>query len=670
MTASRIGPHKFTHIEWAFVLLIVLVAAWLRFNQLDAAEFQWDQAEISKWALRMGRQGQIAWVGPPSSTGLSSFAGAIWLLAIPYAISPSPLFATGFVAAINLAAVVGCYFLVRRWLGRVAALVAGSLYAVGPWAVIYSRKIWHTTLLPPFVLLYVATAFPAFIRGRPWAQALHVFALTVLVQLHFSTLPFVLLTILWLVLFRRRVDWHAILISGAVATLTFVPYIIVDASQGWRNVRHLCELLQLPARTSADAAYATWVIATGLNLQWLTGPDRYPEFAATTPNLRGLFVVEGALAVGGCFLALWSAVRQARRGLDEETATVFIVATWLLMPMSFLTRNIVPPAYHYFTTVLPSPFILIGWLVEKLWARHGTLARVARYVLTGFLTALIASQAYEVRAALHFVWTHDTLWGYGTPLQYGIEAVQTAERLREELGSTEVIVLAAGDEPRQYEMPAVADVLMFNRPHRTVDIRTAVVFPSTPAVYWATYEIGHGEALLARETPELVDSRIPLREGRRSFRFYHWPGGQPTVLTNMHSLPGGPQEWANGARLLGYILEGGLRPGTTIRWTLVWQPQRIPQEDVYYHWFNHLLDESGQLVSQQDGPSVLPAYWRPGDTVLNWFELAVPAEAPAGEYSMRVGMYTYPALQNVPLIVADGSPSAEWIELLLPTSAQ
>ena len=57
-----------------------------------------------------------------------------------------------------------------------------------------------------------------------------------------------------------------------------------------------------------------------------------------------------------------------------------------------------------------------------------------------------------------------------------------------------------------------------------------------------------------------------------------------------------------------------------------------------------------------DGPSLLPAYWRPGDTVLNWFEIEIPADSAAETMFMRVGMYEYPSLTRVPLVgLSDGS---------------
>jgi len=648
-------------LELILLCAIVLVAVWLRFGHLDQVEFLWDQAEISKWALNTAG-GRLTWIGPISSTGLDTFPVAIWLLAVPYALSPSPVFATGFVAAINTLVIVGCYFLARYWFGRTAALVATLLFAVAPWAVIYSRKIWHTVLLPPLVLPYVVTGWYAFVRGRRGAVLLHAIALVALVQTHFSTVPFILLTILWALIFRKRLAWRVVPLGVLLAALAFIPYIVVDAQRGWRNIYRFLEIMQRPATMSTDAAYATWIITTGLGLHWLTGPDRYPEFVAATPNMRWLFAAEGGLAVAGGVFALWKAIRQARTGLDDETAGALMAATWLVMPAVFLTRGIAPPPPHYFTTTLPAQFLLIGWLVAQTRHLPDRAARFGQGLLVTFVLALTAMQTYEINSLLRFVTTHDTPRGYGTPIHYEIQAVQTATRLDQATGGNEVLLLSKGDEPRMFEMPNVADILLYEKPHRSVDIRNALVVPAGPAIYWATYEMTPGETLLATQAPEIVEARIPLRQAARSFRFYRWPGGELAV-PGLQLLPDGPRAWANGARLIGYCLAGDLRPGETIHWTLVWQATQTPTEDIYYHWFNHLLDGQGQLCGQRDGPSFLPAYWRAGDTILNWFEITVPPHALSDHYTMRIGMYAYPTLENVPVLDANGASAREWIEI-------
>lgn len=652
-----------TKLELLVLGAVLVLAAWLRFDSLDQAEFLWDQAEISRWALNMGQQGDLTWIGPWSSTRLDTFPGAIWLLSIPYAISTNPVIATGFVAAINLLTVIGSYILVRSWFGRPAALVATLLFAVSPWAVIYSRKIWHTELLPPFVLLYVVTGWFAFVRGRRWAAVAHPLALAALVQLHFTGLAFVPLTVVWALFFFRRLDWRAVPLGILLAALTFVPYFVVDSQKDWQNVQRFFELMDLPSAVDADATRATWVMTTGTDLKILTGPDRYGDFEAETRNLRQIFPVLGVLAMAGVALAIWRTGKQARKGLDDETAAVLLAATWLVTPAAFFTRHNTIVAPHYFTVTLPAGFILIGWLFSIAWRWSKKRPLAVRGLLVTLVVFMAGALLYEVASALRFVWSHDTRWGYGTPIKYEMQAVDTATRLVQEMGGGDVIVLAEGDEPRMYEMPAAADILMYEQPHRSVDIRTALVIPASAAAYWATYDVMPGERLLSELTPELVHERIWLREGARSFRFYRWPGGEPD-LPNLKPLPGGAAEWANGAELIGYRLSGDLKPGGAVGWTLVWRANETPLEDVYYHWFNHLVDDQGVLESQSDGPSVLPAAWRVGDVVLNWFEIPIPPDAPPGDYTVRVGMYVYPDLVNVPIRDAEnGQQAGEWVEI-------
>jgi 4-amino-4-deoxy-L-arabinose transferase-like glycosyltransferase len=661
-------PSAREHIaELGLLVFILILAVWLRFGHLDKIEFIWDQAEISKWAIALAREGHFDWIGPLSSTKLDSFAVTNWILALPYALSLSPIFATGYIALLNVLAVLGCYLLTRLWFGRLAACVAALLFAVAPWAVIYSRKIWQVELLAPFTLLFVWTGWRVFIKRGRWVLLAYGLCLALLAQIHFSALAFIPLGGLWALCFWRRLDWRLMLAAGLLAASTFAPYFVTDARREWRNVHRFTELMEQPASVDADAFYATWVISTGMDLHWVTGPDRYPEFVAATPNWRWVFSLAGALAFGAGGLALGVVFRElrrngARQGLSDHAAILLMLTTWLVMPALFQTRHGVPIAPHYFTTVFPVPFMLVGWLVaqtRRLPERFGVSVHRLLLVLVGVIAVV---QTYEITALLRFVETHDTRRGYGTPVSYSVQAARTATRLGREMGSAEVILLSEGDEPRMYEMPAVADVLLYAYPHRATDIRTALIFPATPVVYWATFDMSPGETLLATFTDELTEERIPLREGLRSYRFYRWPGGRPT-LPALNSIEPSPT-WANGVRLIGYVVEGEAQPGAVLNWTLVWQPTRTPTEDTYYHWFNHLTSAAGEFQSQQDGPSVLPAYWRAGDTILNWFQIPIPADAQSGAYTLRVGMYAYPTLQNVSVLDETGGQTVgEWIEL-------
>ncbi len=105
------------------------------------------------------------------------------------------------------------------------------------------------------------------------------------------------------------------------------------------------------------------------------------------------------------------------------------------------------------------------------------------------------------------------------------------------------------------------------------------------------------------------------------------------------------------------------RPGGTLRWQLTWSVEAAPPPGTDYHWFNHLIDAGGRRVAQKDGVGFPSRHWRAGDTVVTWFDIPLAADVPAGQYTMRVGIYTFPDVHNVALLDASGNPAADAVEL-------
>ena len=100
-----------------------------------------------------------------------------------------------------------------------------------------------------------------------------------------------------------------------------------------------------------------------------------------------------------------------------------------------------------------------------------------------------------------------------------------------------------------------------------------------------------------------------------------------------------------------------LHPGTPLTVTLVWQAEA--KMETSHRVFLHLLGPDGSLVAQSDGE---PANWTrpttgwlPGEVVLDERVLAVPEGAPAGDYELWIGVYSWPSLERLPAFRPDGS---------------
>src|SRR5512137_1826475 len=144
------------------------------------------------------------------SVGLPNSPLTIYIYALPMFLWKSPLAPMLFGALLNTAAVGLAYALVRRYWGARAALFSTLLYAAAPWAVLYSRKIWASNLLPLFLVGYVFSGLLAFVEGRRRWVLVHLALLSVVVQIHISSLSLAPVTAGLLWMYRKRVDWRLV----------------------------------------------------------------------------------------------------------------------------------------------------------------------------------------------------------------------------------------------------------------------------------------------------------------------------------------------------------------------------------------------------------------------------------------------------------------------------
>ncbi|MEA3459710.1 MAG: hypothetical protein U9R11_03390, partial [Chloroflexota bacterium] len=89
---------------------IMLLAAYLRLGHPALVEFKLDEAKHCQQAVEL-LHGHLPMIGSISSLGMAKPPLMVYLMAIPLSISRSPVVATGFIALLNVGAVLGCYLL-------------------------------------------------------------------------------------------------------------------------------------------------------------------------------------------------------------------------------------------------------------------------------------------------------------------------------------------------------------------------------------------------------------------------------------------------------------------------------------------------------------------------------------------------------------------------------
>ena len=92
-----------------------------------------------------------------------------------------------------------------------------------------------------------------------------------------------------------------------------------------------------------------------------------------------------------------------------------------------------------------------------------------------------------------------------------------------------------------------------------------------------------------------------------------------------------------------------------------WVIQRDFAED--YTIFAQLFDASGKLVAQKDGRAMNAQFsakwWREGDFVLDERTLDLPANLPAGHYTLLMGLYRPSNFARVPALRPDGTSAKD-----------
>ncbi len=211
----------------------------------------------------------------------------------------------------------------------------------------------------------------------------------------------------------------------------------------------------------------------------------------------------------------------------------------------------------------------------------------------------------------------------------------------------------------------------------------SVISQTVPAGQWVHRDetvgvvISQGPEPVA--VPNLVGQRVRIAELRLNLlglvakKWEEWSPDAVGVVLEQDPAPGSlvPQgsvvalRVSNGPRLvLNAVLADQirlvacepeaieLRAGSTLLLTLYWQALRDLEAD--YVVFVHLADPEGDILVQKDNPpqgGTRPtSLWTQGEQLADFYELVIPANAPAGIYWLKVGLYAPDSMQRLPVV--------------------
>lgn len=614
---------------------IVLLAAVLRLAWAGVNSFAFDEAHLSLIALEMGRGGQFARVGMPSSAGVPNLPAAAWVFSLPYALSPDPLVATQFVGLLSLGVVIGTWALARRVWGTWAGLAAALFLAASPYAALYARSVWAQNLLPVLGLAWGWTAFTAITRQSKPALAAHIFLAGFAFQVHFAGAALILPSLYFFLRFRWWRRLVPVLIGGGLALLALLPFVMEiaccrpDVLDQYRGA--------LGGETQYDLFGFVQLAQIGLGTNWdylLLGDLQPPDSPLLTVLVGALLLVGILACVWLIFRARRSAVRDSASSSDAAVLAEIMLA-WLVASPLFFLRHSTPVMIHYHLAALPALALLAGAASHLLAA----VARRARWLPAALMLLVALAWTVQIGRGLTMAGHSETPNGLGTPLFHSRNAAYGVPQ------DAPVLFFTHGDDPGQHGEAAAFAALWWGRDYRLVQGESLLILPDHPA--WLMATLRPFQAWEEIEDAGLAQAvrTFDRREGAAPFVLTRYDGEtEPAGFRPLET----PVLLADDTQLEGWKAR---RVGPRLRISTLWRVTDLPAAGVIQQ-FHHLRTAQTLDSDQPDAISDVPIAahrWQVGDRLIVMGDFFIDE---AGPFWVDVGHYTLPDVQRIPR--ADG----------------
>ncbi len=615
-----------------WLVLLILLATGLRFYRLSAQDIWGDEAFSISLSSRS--LGEVVAGGADTHPPFYPVLLFIWRRLVG-----SPAGAAGAFSTRALSALVGVlvipllFVFAGRLTNRRTAWLAAGLAALSPLLVYYSQE---TRMYELVALLSLAAALfgarlvdrtPRVSRARDIAAYLISTALAF--YTHYSAF-FVWVAQNLYAGVRLRKD-RAALGRWAILQLTliaaYIPWVLAQSGflQGKRNTRFDEWSWQGVELVWGKTALA---FAAGLTLD-----------APFVQMSAALFMILAAIGV-------WAAFGRVRQSPGQWLAPVALVVP---VGIAWVVNPIMPFFYErYVLVALPAFYLTVALGLDYL-AQRWIYAAVPAVGICILVSAISLSNYY---------WDDAYAKGkYGQMMAY----VQANAQPRDALILNNPLQKPLFDYYRPRGVPAffLPEDAPLQDPHTRQQLdeiartheRLWLVMFGNPAEYDPTgyLERWLGAHAFKSYARGYVDASLSL---------YVMPTAAPAVQRPVDATLG------ENIQLLGYALDRAeVMPGQILQLSLRWRANGAVEKR--YKVFTHLIGAENPATqspvwAQMDGEPVggsLPtSQWQPGDTIQDLYGLAVPPNAPPGDYVLEAGMYDPVTLARLPARDAGGAP--------------
>jgi len=600
--------------------IILLIASWMRLGRSDIVEYFHDDAMLATLALEMADGENVPLTGILSSTGIPNPPMSVYTMAIPFSLSSDPNFAIHFVMILNVVGVGLLWMIAHRYFGRPVGIIASLAYAVNPWAVLFSRKIWAQDFHTPFILLGVLLLLIGFwetsnqrSKKRAAAQILSIPILLFAFQIHFAALALAPIILLALWIGRKRIIWSALLTSIILSACVIAPYIVGLMQTLEQDPTRISDAAGRSSATdgitlTSDPIIDTIYLSSGTGLETWIAPEQQDALSATYPPLTQAGILFSVFMLLGV-VVIWKV----------HWELILFLLTWAFLPQLALILNWTPVYVHYFIPSIPAMLLLagigLGYSLQIITHR-----RILSGIAWGLILIILGLQILQWHKILDYVETHHIPYpGFTTPIG---DLNMIRDNLQE---ADDVLIISQGMSWNLHHEVAVWDTLLWDNVPcvRTLIDDGYAVFPAQPfsVVIASDASPNPVDNLYQTDNPILFKTR----QGDNGYTVYQWGTSPVWVQPPIQKIT--PTFFDNGVQLTGYAHEDDI---IYLEWHLPTQ-----EKDADYQYSAQLFDVNNNRIAQLDKVFWHGRHWCENDRLITWGKLPSDAKATL----LSVGMY-------------------------------
>lgn len=357
-----------------FFISIIFLAGFFRLTNLNLIEYKTDEAINVFLASRPIFGHPFPSGGTVSSVGIPNPPLFNYLL-FPFVIfTTDPKVLTFFIALANVIAIGFWFIFIKRYYGLISAFITSSFFALSPWAILYSRKIWAPDILLPFLIGLLWSSHEIAIKNNKKHWIPYTFLSLSLIQLHQSSLFFLVPFTFFLVISNRSMfSFRYILFGLLLGLLPLIPFFQYEIQHGCPDCSALITAEEKVAVKSSPTVFLRnlQIVGTGY-YNYVFGVNDLLIFKQTYPlayNIRNLFYINYILLPIGMSL-FYKRHKKSR----------FLIYTTVSLSFLYYFFRI-EPVMHYFIIILPLLFLFLSYPFLYFFEKKSLYLRVPFFIL-------------------------------------------------------------------------------------------------------------------------------------------------------------------------------------------------------------------------------------------------------------------------------------------------